>query len=543
MNSLVILQHRLATVLLLFCASIISAQSSYKESFNVGEDVLVSVNTSHTNVVIETWNKNIVEVEAFVDDDKLSAKEKKEIFDNWDFDVLGNSKKVVITSNEGSLWTGIESMGSLKALERLELKSLKGMEALKGLEGLDVLKELGDMHWNFEIPDIPDFKEFPNWPFTDEHASLKSEDGNMNYNFNFHFDHGNNMFDRQKYNKDKKAYVKKLNKKYGSSVSVKQTDAWLEKVDSWSEEFEGVMEDWGENFGNEFELKFGPEFEKKMEKWGEEFGESMEKWGEEFGEKFGEEMEKWGEEFGKDMEKWAEQFEKDAEKWTEQYDDHDNKSILFQSGKHRMFKESAVKAKKTIIIRMPKGTRTNINVRHGEVKMADARNVKATLNYAKLTANSIDGGGTLINAAYAPVYVNYWGNGVLDLKYVDDCKLNEVDRINLQANSSNVNINSLHKEAFLSGSFGNLFVNKITKDFETIDIVLENTDATLSLPDTSFTFYYNGKKSRFKIPVALEITSKNNNDSRSLLKGFYKSKNSNRSMTINASYSNVNFNN
>jgi hypothetical protein len=538
MNNLMILQYRLSTVLLLFFASFISAQSSYKESFNVGDGVLVSVNTSHTNVVFETWNKNIVEVEAFVDDESLSAKEKKEIFDHWDLEVLGNSRKVVITSNEGSLWTGIESLGSLKALHRMDI------EALKGLEGLEALKGLGDMDWNFEVPNIPDFKDFPKWPFTDGRASIYSEDENTDYNFNFEFNFKDNYtFDRSKYNKDKKAYVKKLNKKYGADVTVRETDAWLEDVDMWAEDFEQVMEDWGEDFGSKFEHQFGPEFEKKMEIWGEEFGESMEKWGEEFGEKFGEEMEKWGEEFGKSMEKWGEEFGKDVEKWAEEYDENGDRAIFVPSGKQGLLYKKAVKAKKTIIIRLPKGSKTDINVRYGEVKMADAWNVKATLNYAKLTANSIDGGETLINAAYAPVYVNNWGNGMLDLKYVEDCKLNEVDRIHLQANSSNVNINSLGKEAFLTGSFGNLYVNKIRNDFETIDIVLENTDATLSMPDIAFTFYYNGNKSRFKKPTGLILTSEKTTDSRSLLKGYSKAKGSDRSMTIKASYSNVNFKN
>ncbi|MEL6812261.1 MAG: hypothetical protein AAFP76_13105 [Bacteroidota bacterium] len=159
MNSLMILQHKLTAVLLLLCASVMYAQSS-KESFDVSGDVLVSVNTSHTNVVLETWNKDKVEVEAFIDDDKLSAQEKKEIFDAWNLDVLGNSKKVVITSNEGSLWGGIESMGSLKALERLgeleSLEALKGMDALKNLKDMPIIKGLEDMNWEFVVPDVPE---------------------------------------------------------------------------------------------------------------------------------------------------------------------------------------------------------------------------------------------------------------------------------------------------------------------------------------------------------------------------------------------------
>ncbi|MBT8255412.1 MAG: hypothetical protein KJO23_02635, partial [Bacteroidia bacterium] len=102
---------KVTTLALLVGTFMVSAQSTYKESFNVGEDVLVSVNTSHTNVVFETWNKDKVEVEAYIDDKSLSEAEKKKIFDNWDLDVLGNSKKVIISSNEGSLWGGIESMG------------------------------------------------------------------------------------------------------------------------------------------------------------------------------------------------------------------------------------------------------------------------------------------------------------------------------------------------------------------------------------------------------------------------------------------------
>jgi hypothetical protein len=178
-------------------------------------------------------------------------------------------------------------------------------------------------------------------------------------------------------------------------------------------------------------------------------------------------------------------------------------------------------------------------VRHGELKMADAVNVKATLNYSTLTANSIDGGQTLINANYGPVLVNNWLNGELSLNYVDDCKLNTVEKINLSANSSDVNINQLGKEAFLMGSFGNLFVKSIASNFETLDITLENTDAVISMPSTAFSFYYNGKKSRFESPSAIELTTKNKNNDRSLLKGFHKSNTSGKSLTINAAYSNV----
>ena len=557
MNSLMKFRHKVTTLILLLCAYAVSAQSSYKESFNVGDDVLVSVNTSHTNVIFETWNKDKVEVEAFIDDKSLSEAEKKKIFDNWNLDVLGNSKKVVITSNEGSLWGGIESMGSLKALNRLEsMESLKGLEALKELKNMPLLEDLGNMDWNIVVPEVPELDKFPVWPFNEERPNVKSGDEYNYYNDNNKRSYN---FDRKEYEKDKKAYVNKLNKKYNSNASVRDVDSWLNEVDEWSANVENVMEKWGEEFGQKFEMQFGPEFELRMEKWGEDFGKQWEKWGEEFGkefgEKFGKEMEEWGEAFGKDMEKWGEEFGKNMEEWAKQFeengqnyskkvttDDKGNKSIIIQSD-GGFFHEPAVKAKKTIIIRLPKGAKTDINVRHGEVRMADAFNMKANLNYAKLSANSVDGGGTLINASYAPVYVNYWGEGVLDLKFVEDCKLNNVNKINVEAVSSNVNINSLKEDAFLSGSFGSLFINKINDAFGSIDIVLENTDATLNLPDSAFGFYFSGKKTRFKAPSTIQLTTNNKGDQRSLLKGFHKSNNSDRSITINASYSNVSLQN
>jgi len=549
MNNLKKFQHKVAAFVMLFSVALVSAQSTYKESFNVGDDVLVSVNTSHTNVVFETWNKDIVQVEAFIDDKELSAKEKEEIFKNWDLDVLGNSKKIVISSNGGSLWGGFESMGSLKALNRLEsLENLDGLEALKELKNMPIFDELGKMDWNISVPEVPELAKFPVWPFNGDRPNFK--DGKEYNSYQEH--NGKSMtFDRSEYKSNKQAYVDKLNRKYKSSVKVRQVDSWLDDVDDWSANIETVMEEWGENFGKQFEAKFGPEFEKNMEAWGDKFGAEMEKWGEEFGEKFGKDMEKWGEEFGKDMEKWGEEFGKNIEEWAEQFEDgngnytkkvmtdpNGNKSVIIQGGGSGLF-DNATKAKKTIIIKMPKGTKTDINVRHGEVKMAEARNMKATLNYAKLSANSIDGGETLINAAYAPVYVNDWNDGVLELKYVDDCKINNVKKINLVANSSNVNINSLNQEAFLSGSFGNLFVNNISDNFEALDIVLENTDATISLPKTAFSLHYSGKKSRFKLPSQLNVTTNTKSDSRTLIKGFYKSKSAGKTLTINASYSNI----
>lgn len=536
MKTIAIVPYKALFWVLLFTVGTANAQNRYKESFKASKDMLVSVNTAYTNVIFETWDKNEVEVEAFIEDKDLSEKQKKEIFENWKFDVLGNSQKVVITSNPNNYREGIGALAGMDAL-----KSLESLKALKEIEHMPDLSEMPafDFDFNFEVPEVPEFKEIPQWPFSDDHPTIKNKGGYKDYHLGSEAEMN---FDQDAYEKDKSAYVAKLNKKYGTNVSVKQVDRWLEEVDQWGEEFSAVMENWGEQFGKSFGDKFGPDFEKKMEAWGEEFGKSMEVWGEEFGAKFEKDMEKWGEEFeakfGEDMAKWGEEFGKNMEEWAKHFEEadksHSNKVIL-DSRKDMFF---SGKANKTIIVRMPKGTKTEVNVRYGELKMANAYNLKATLNYSTLTANSIDGGQTRIDASYAPVFVNQWKQGALHISFVEDCRLNSVTEINLQSNNSDVTVNEFQKKGKLSGSFGNLYILKISPEFQSMEVVLENTDASLNIPNTAFDFYYNGKKSQLVHPNSMKVTETKNASGKTL-KGFYKAGSSGKTINITANYSNV----
>ncbi|NNK55010.1 MAG: hypothetical protein HKO97_10670, partial [Flavobacteriaceae bacterium] len=284
--------------------------------------------------------------------------------------------------------------------------------------------------------------------------------------------------------------------------------------------------------------EFGEKFGEDMEEWGENFGKRMEEFGKRFEEQYGQDMEKWGEEYGKQMEEWAKQFEEGGGNWSKQImtDPHGNKSIIIQGDKKGEFKR--VKATKTLRIKIPKGAKTEINVRHGEIKMADAYNVRATLNYSPFTANSIDGGNTLINAAYAPVTVNNWNNGALLVKYIDDCQLNKVNRIDLESNSSNVTINLVDNVAFLSGSFGDIKIREVSDGFNSVRMDLDNTDAFIVIPNSAFTFDFNGKKSTLLYPRSLQLDQQKQNG-RVIVKGFNRSSSSNRSFTINAAYSNI----
>ena len=80
----------------------------FTENFNVNKDVIIEINASNTDINVTTWNKNQVQVEAYIEIEGLSKKEAEKYFKNWDFEALGNSKKVEITS-KGSYGLGAKT--------------------------------------------------------------------------------------------------------------------------------------------------------------------------------------------------------------------------------------------------------------------------------------------------------------------------------------------------------------------------------------------------------------------------------------------------
>lgn len=485
MKTLTVLKYRLAAVFAVLAVATGFSQEKFVESFDAGDDMVVTVNTDYTNVIFETWNKDRVEVEAFVEGDNLTKEQKEKLFEAWDLNVLGNSKSVVISSNARGNWNRDNSITSLESLGSLDF--------------------LGPLLENTLVPVLSATPELTE-------TVLRGV--------------SNVDFDYDEFKKDEEGYMKRFEKR-------------MEK--NFGKDFERDMEAWGKKLEKEYAERFGPEWEAEMEAWGEKFGKSMEAWGEQFSE----DMEGWGENFGKDFGKQMEEMGRILERnmsgenessysKTVTVDENGNtRTVIKTDGKKRM-----PAAKKTIIVRMPKNTKTEIKVRHGEIKMADAFNVKATLNHTPFSAERIDGGQTLINASYAPVIVKDWKFGTLYVKFVDVCNINSVESIQLNANSSDVRVGRVGKEAFLTGSFGALVIGTISDDFKQLEIVLKNTDASITLPKSSFSFLFNGKKSTLKYPKSLELEANKQND-RVLVKGFNRAENKSRNFLINADYSNL----
>ncbi len=535
------------------------------KKYDVNENVVLDVDTRYVDVIFETWNKNEVGIEAYVEGESRSID-----VDSWDLSVSGNANRIQIASKDGysdSKVYDLEDLGDINInidLEELIGQSLSIVEPvlnglvgpiLEGISGTqlpdDFYEEMSKMkfdhkaykkegrayleRWEREMDKSfgPEFdKKMEKW---EKEIERKSEDwserlveksGIPRWPFN---SGGNISFDSEEYEKNKQAYVNKLNRKYNATVSIKEVDKWLDEVEEWGKDFEKKMEDWGENFG------------KSMEEWGENFGEnfgkSMEKWGE----RFGKDMEKWGENFGKSMEKWAKEHEVD---WEEQRseDEHGNKSSGFSmswdSENQVSSKKSNRNAKRIIKVKMPKNTALDLKVRYGKVRIADAYNAKAIISHGSLAATTIDGENTTLDISYSPIRIENWKDGTLKANHVSECTIKEAGNISINSNSSNVTLNSLSGSGMISGSFGKLSIPKVMNNFGSLTIILENSDLALRLPDEAFNFSYSGDHNNFILPSKLETKSLKNGKTE-MVNGFHKTRSTGNLITITAKYSDV----
>jgi len=74
-------------------------EKKHTEKFNVNKDVVIDVNTRYTDIEIETWDKNEVVIEAYID--VINETDQKAIDDylkKWNFEAMGNKSSIKISS-------------------------------------------------------------------------------------------------------------------------------------------------------------------------------------------------------------------------------------------------------------------------------------------------------------------------------------------------------------------------------------------------------------------------------------------------------------
>ncbi|NNE78593.1 MAG: DUF4097 family beta strand repeat protein [Pricia sp.] len=451
-------------------------KKTFSETFNVSSDAVLEINTSHADIVFETWNKDQVAVEATVELENASEQEAKDYFEHDGFEIMGNSKKVTVATGNEHPWS---------------------------------FAHLGNMeNFHIEIPEMPEFESFAfDFDFSDiENLPPMPPVPNPN-------------FDYEAFKKDGERYLK----------------------------------EWQKNF----EKDFGEPYQKRMLEWQKihegrkkEMQEHRQKMHEEQTEAQANQMAKRVEARVEEAKRRMENHQKRMAQGHAKLAMQDSTGIKFLQGdsignRPNIFyfnsegKNKNFEVKKTIKIKMPKSTRIKMDVRHGEVKLAEnAKNLNATLSHASLFAATIDGDKTMVTASYSPVNVEKWNYGQLRTDYSERVNLKEVLNLRLSSTSSDVTIDNLSKTAFIKNSFGPLHINSVSNDFETLDITLQNAELVCSLPKTAYRIYVNSTDSQFEGPSNLELV-KTTNQGSVVRKGHYLNKNGDKSIAINAKYSEV----
>ncbi|MFK7782355.1 hypothetical protein [Psychroserpens sp.] len=524
--------------LLLFCFTFsVSGQQKLtkaSQKINVSKDVNIDLNTSYVEIEIDTWNKNTLEIEAYIEDEKMTKEELQDALKNWDLKIEGSGDYVKISS-EGSgfpSWDGVQSY-------RFDLEDLNlDLDALKNLEDINVY--IADMPEMPEMPELPEMPEMVRFGFEDMPQVPKIPELPKGVN--------NVSFDTEAFEKDGEAYLEKWSKEfeeeYGKEFGEKMK-AWgreMAKIDFSS--YEKAMDKWGEKFGKDYEAKMAVWSKKYEESFDEEWADKMEVWEEKHGKQMEQRallleqrmakreqerearvkaLEKRQEERAKEMEKRLEVRAKAMER---RQDAHANRN---ESIKRRMHLKSD-NVKKTIKIKMPKNAKLNMNVRHGELKIGSViHNLRGDISHSVLLANHIDGSETSINVAYSPVEITTWSLGQLNLKYVEDAHIQNVNRLVLNSNSSDIILSNLLDNAIIDGSFGDLTISNIADSFSNLNIILENSDALISLPQSDYSVFFKGNRSRLNNEMTSQKTIEN----------YTSGKNSGKSIVVNAKFSDV----
>jgi len=453
------------------------------EVFTVNKDVTLDINTSHADVEFDTWNKDKVEVTATIEIEDATEEEVNEYFENWNFEALGNSEKVTITS--------------------------KGGHSLFGSDGQFVLAEPIIMEHEFPIivetpeiavmPEIAQFVEIPELPM----VMMESME-------DLHFDY-------EAFEKDGEAYMKKWKEQWKSGFDEekfkKEMQEWKKKFESQQKEREKVLKEFYENQSENQKKQFAKIKARTLKA----------------AQKNKEKALRAQELALRKLERAkALQLRKNSKLKL----GSDDIFILNNGGKH-------LKVKKKIKIKMPKKAKLKLNVRHGEVTIAAVgENMDAKLSHAALYANVIEGADTTIETSYAPIHVTKWNEGALKVNFVENVDLQSVNNINLMSNSSRVSVGTLGEKGIISGTFGNLLIHNIGENFQTLDIILENTDARIQLPGAAFKLYYIGSKSNISYPETV-VGSENKTQFNTIIRGYQKNSNSGSEININAKFSDV----
>ncbi|MEM8506386.1 MAG: hypothetical protein AAF717_01100 [Bacteroidota bacterium] len=455
---------------------------TYKEVFNVGKDAVLELNTSHSDIEFETWDKNQVEIVATVTLEGASEEEANDYFESSPFEIVGNSKEIEVSTSDRNSWNFIVGDTDFD---------------------FDFNFDVEPFFMDLEIPDLPELMVIPEMTVLPPMPPIPQTG----------FDYG-------RYKEEGESYLKEWKKEFEKG---------------YGKEYKERMEEWGkrvEEQAKAWEERNAKRLEERERRW-EERAEAMEKRQEELERKRAE-VERKREEA---MEKREKERQRLIEKRSIRISRDDGQPNIFyysSDGENKKYK-----VKKSIKIKMPKSVRLKMNVKHGEVKLAaTTRDINASLRYASLLASTIEGDNTRINASYSPVVVTHWNYGELKTDYSERVNLKEVGELLLNSVASNIVIEKLNNKASLTTNLGKLSINAINPGFSDVKVFVKNGEVLCKVPNVPVSFYLNGTKSRIDYPADVTMNRLTDLDN-VILKGFRVKENSGKVITIDSKYSDV----
>ena len=479
-------------------------RKTYSEKFSVDSDVEVNLNTSHTDIEFETWNRNEVQIEAVITLEGASEEEAARYFEDNGIEIMGNSNKITISTRSDSPWMYRLNSGDMAfdfempeiEIPEINIEQFEMPEIAQIMQNLE-LPEFLEMEELAEISDLPPMPAMPRMP----------------------------RFDHEAYEKDGEAYM----------------EQWkAEMKQSFDEKFQKRMEEWAKRAEERTKA-----LQERLADQAEERKAKMEARKADQEQRVQELMRR-QEELHKNRAEHREQAQHMREQARAQFAEARNRMRSGEARTRAIYFQGADQnrnftIKKTIKVKMPKGARLKLNVRHGEVKLADnAVNIKADLNYATLLASTIEGENTRVIARYSPVSVEHWRSGKLNTEFSDNVQLDLVRRLSLSANSSEVTITRLLQQASIDADLGTVRIGSISEDFKEMKVMVQNADFSCDLPSSSFRISLKNNQSSLNLPKSV-VWDKNPTGGSGWKSGYVGGTDAAKSILIDASYSKVAF--
>jgi hypothetical protein len=487
-----------------------------KENFKVNPDVEIIINATNMDVAIETWNRNEVSVEVVMEVEGVAEKEAEKILKNWKFEALGNKSKVKITSLSNN--TFYEFNHDFDFDHDFDFK-------------FDFFEIDVDIP-HFEMPEMPEMPEIPELPEMPEMPEMQEFE-----------------FDYQAYKNDS-TYLKNYKMRVAEGVEKFKNSNWKKNLDSIRN-----------SSGYKKKMKEFKEATKKMakdlkeSKWFKEIQELQNS------EEFKQQMEqariateKATKEIFVNKDKILEQVKlvKEANKAAleeiKRMKEEGKLDSLHNYSENVYFfnstnKNSKVKIKKYLKIKVPKKATFNLNVRHGKVTIPESnKKISANMSYGDFVGGTITGDKNELIFTNSPVIINSLISSNITLKNVPSAKFGTFENVNLFSNSSNVVIDEIGSDVALSQKFGTIKVKKIIPNFNKLNLILDYAKANLDFSNASYVFQINGKKSTVNLNKELTKISNKNVDGVQIIEGYYKNNSSINKLFLTGVFSTINLN-